>query len=88
MVMMLIMMASIDVIRENLASFLAASACFLAVSACPLEESAMDLIELSSSCRCFSAIRKIFDALNTVVSVQGIKVTEITDKHTGRKWKL
>lgn len=33
-------------------------------------------------------IRKIFDALNTVVSVQGIKVTEITDKHTGRKWKL
>ena len=30
-------------------------------------------------------IRKIFD---TVVSVQGIKVTEITDKHTGRKWKL
>lgn len=33
-------------------------------------------------------IRKIFDALNTVVSVQGIKVTEITDKHTGRRWKL
>lgn len=30
-------------------------------------------------------IRKIFDALNTVVSVQGIKVTEITDKHTGKK---
>lgn len=56
MAMMLIMMASIDVIRENLASFLAASACFLAVSACPLEESAMDLIELSSSCRCFSAM--------------------------------
>ena len=33
-------------------------------------------------------IRKIFDALNTVVSVEGIKVTEITVKHTGRKWKL
>lgn len=62
MVMMLIMMASIDVIRENLASFLAASACFLAVSACPLEESAMDLIELSSSCRCFSAIFEQWDS--------------------------